>query len=922
MSEFKLISPLLDHMEVVRCVQSRSGISVYLLRNADTGRQYMLKHISVPESQTQVDALLFTGAAADLDQAQSYYEQVVEDYRDEFAALDLMRGSANFATYEDYQVCAKDEGVGFEIYLLSQKWPTLVEYLAENAMTHLKALNLGLDLCTALCDLRAQGLIHRDIKPENIYLNGLNGFMLGDLGVARIDQLKYCAMPERMITEYTAPELSDILNPFNTTVDIYSIGMVLYRILNGNHGPFEDESTSAKAANRRRISGEPLPAPLYSDYELTEIILKACAYEPADRYQTPDELMQDLVLYMKRNSVTDSLVVPPIITDPSELVPPESADEEVEPVRFADVEAMDEAFVENFSPDTQSLNAIIEEVQKEEQKPAAPSPRETSGSLPAFAAPRSAKSLEDDEEPTQPLPEVQSTPENTKPVKKTGKRQKLWIPITIAVILVAVIGVSLYFLVFGGPALQIRNIEVTDRGTDFLTVFVDTGGQEADLTIQCLDTYGNLTTQPYTGENVTFSDLSSGAQYTISVLSNTRKKLTGTTSTMVATVATTEIIDFTATSSMAGQVELNFSVSGPMPEEWTVQYAAEGAAPQEKTFTGKSVKITGLESNAVYTFELLPPEGITLSGTTTLEFTSSPEVEVENLEASVLSATSVLVTWQSSVEDAEVTWSVTCTSSDGTTKTQTTDACEATFEDLNSGETYTVTVTSSGTLSPATTTVTPTAAVLTAFSAVANGTDTIEISWTSEAADAVWQLVYSVKGSTDLAVISNISGSTYALECLIPGETYTVELRSGAGEKLGGNAAAEVALEAPGKFNSYGASRFFMGLFLRPSKDNWTRTDLSTGVTEFTSDQKMAFAIESLTGRDSSEDPVRFVAVVRDSAGTPISSISGKYETWDAMWQDDVFCYDAPATPTEAGTYILELYLNGQSAGSREFTIQ
>lgn len=114
-------------------------------------------------------AACLPGAAADEAAAQAYYEQVVNDYRDELTDLELLRGSTNFAAYLDYQICPKEEGIGFELYLLSEKWPTLVEYLSENAMTHLKALTWALDLCTALTDLRAQGLIHRDVKPENIY---------------------------------------------------------------------------------------------------------------------------------------------------------------------------------------------------------------------------------------------------------------------------------------------------------------------------------------------------------------------------------------------------------------------------------------------------------------------------------------------------------------------------------------------------------------------------------------------------------------------------------------------------------------------------------------------------------------------------------------------------------------------------------
>lgn len=92
---------------------------------------------------------------------------------------------------------------------------------------------------------------------------------------------------EQPILFYSAPEFSDLLNHLNLTADIYSIGMILYRIFNGNHGPFVDEQTSPAAAEKMRLSGAPLPAPLYADYELAEIILKACAFRPEERYDSP-----------------------------------------------------------------------------------------------------------------------------------------------------------------------------------------------------------------------------------------------------------------------------------------------------------------------------------------------------------------------------------------------------------------------------------------------------------------------------------------------------------------------------------------------------------------------------------------------------------------------------------------------------------
>lgn len=121
--------------------------------------------------------------------------------------------------------------VGFDIYLLAEHRTTLSEYLADNAITHLCAVNLAMDLCSALVDLRAAGLVHRDVKPGNIYLNSQGHFVLGDLGIAKIEELKYCSMPENMLSSYSAPELFSLVGSIEPTTDIYSVGLILYRHL-------------------------------------------------------------------------------------------------------------------------------------------------------------------------------------------------------------------------------------------------------------------------------------------------------------------------------------------------------------------------------------------------------------------------------------------------------------------------------------------------------------------------------------------------------------------------------------------------------------------------------------------------------------------------------------------------------------------
>ena len=134
MAEIKLISPLLSNMEIVKSVSIRGGTSVYIVRSTKTQQTYILKHISVPESQKQVDALLYTGAAATKEEAQKYYEQVVADYQTELETLESLSSSPNLDSYRSYQIAPKEDAVGYDVYLLAEHRKTLVDYLAENAM--------------------------------------------------------------------------------------------------------------------------------------------------------------------------------------------------------------------------------------------------------------------------------------------------------------------------------------------------------------------------------------------------------------------------------------------------------------------------------------------------------------------------------------------------------------------------------------------------------------------------------------------------------------------------------------------------------------------------------------------------------------------------------------------------------------------
>ena len=321
MSEIKAVYPLLEGISIGQSISERSGAVCYAAMNTATGEKFILKHISIPESQVQVEALILTGSCADEAAAKIYYTSVAGDLKEELAALSKAAEGKGFVAYNGYQIAEKDNGVGFDAYLLGTYRRSLGAYTKKSAVTHLQAVNLAMDLCAALASCREAGYLYVDLKPENVFLTG-EQYAIGDVGFLSLDALAYASFPDKYLSPYSAPEVRGLFSSVNTTVDTYALGMILYGIYNGGRLPFEDE-TDPQGALERRLKDEPIPAPVYADYEMAEIILKAIAFDPKERWKTPQEMGQAIMGYMQRNEIIDSVIAPPIITDlpldPSEL---------------------------------------------------------------------------------------------------------------------------------------------------------------------------------------------------------------------------------------------------------------------------------------------------------------------------------------------------------------------------------------------------------------------------------------------------------------------------------------------------------------------------------------------------------------------------------------------------------------------------
>ena len=317
LSDFNLISPMLDNFAMGSPISEHNGVFCCPAMENESDKKYIVKILSIPASQVQLDAFLLTGAYQSEADAMEYFREQAEGVIQEADILKKLSRFEGFLPYESCQIVQNEAAPGYLVYLLSPYKRSLARHLGKHTMTHLSAINLGLDLCAAMAICRRAGYLYLDLKPENIFITNDGEYRVGDLGFAKLEDLRYASLPDKYRSQYTAPEVQDAFCSISETMDIYAIGLILYQVYNDGKFPADDLQPD-----------EPIPAPAYADYEIAEIILKACARNPEDRWQDPVEMGQAIVSYMQRNGANDVPIVPQTPDDTEEAIVQENSEED------------------------------------------------------------------------------------------------------------------------------------------------------------------------------------------------------------------------------------------------------------------------------------------------------------------------------------------------------------------------------------------------------------------------------------------------------------------------------------------------------------------------------------------------------------------------------------------------------------------
>ena len=311
-TRYSKYEPIFGSWYIKSKIGEGSAGEVFLIEREDMGMTYRsaLKCITVPKSQDEMRSIRSVGMT-ELD-VKDYYASFMKRINAELGTMAKLKGNSNVVSYEDHIVIPHEEDVGWDILIRMELLTPLLQYSEEHKLDEDDVIRLGIDMCKAMELCGRIGVIHRDIKPENIFISDSGDFKLGNFGISRTLEETRIGLSRKGTFTYMAPEVYKG-EPYGVRSDIYSLGLVLYKFLNGGRNAFlpgPEESIQYEDADRaffRRMSGAALPPPAGGSKGLQSIVLKACSYPAKNRYENPDEMRTELENLLYRGSSDEEI---------------------------------------------------------------------------------------------------------------------------------------------------------------------------------------------------------------------------------------------------------------------------------------------------------------------------------------------------------------------------------------------------------------------------------------------------------------------------------------------------------------------------------------------------------------------------------------------------------------------------------------
>lgn len=312
---YNIRCPFGSDWKIDRRIGKGSYGEVYLIsKKADGSNEpdkSAMKIIRIPANENE-PRMLMDRYEWTLDRVKDKYAQMVSAAQKEIDILRRFKAESHIVSYEDCKIIEHKSGVGADIYLKMELLTPLDQWQMSRDLKYEQIIRLGIEICEALELCENEGIVHGDIKTDNILVNQRNSFKLGDFGIAKNLSIENndVEFPQGSLN-YLAPEVFHKRRA-DKRADIYSLGMVLYRLLNDRKIPFLPENNTENMeieARQRRFAGEELPQPKNGFPALWNVIQKACAFVPESRYQNPTELKKALLAVLNMTEAKEKISI-------------------------------------------------------------------------------------------------------------------------------------------------------------------------------------------------------------------------------------------------------------------------------------------------------------------------------------------------------------------------------------------------------------------------------------------------------------------------------------------------------------------------------------------------------------------------------------------------------------------------------------
>ena len=296
--------PLWGSWRVEELIEQGNYSKVYRVCKEEWGRRYIstVKFMSFSVGSSDIKEAQIIGIDAAV--MPEYFKSLVGSIQNEIELMYKLRGNSNIVTYEDHGIYEKKDNSGWDVLIRMEFLEPLPDFIEGHKLDRFKAVKLGIDICKALEACVREDIIHRDIRDSSIFISPKGEFKLGNFCMAKeFSQVRRpaLAIPSPL---YMAPELYKEQG-YDFSADIYSLGIVMYKLLNKGRLPFlplppntiSVDDTERSIADR--MTGKELILPADAGENLGAIVLKACSYDKRDRYKSPYEFRQKLERFLK-----------------------------------------------------------------------------------------------------------------------------------------------------------------------------------------------------------------------------------------------------------------------------------------------------------------------------------------------------------------------------------------------------------------------------------------------------------------------------------------------------------------------------------------------------------------------------------------------------------------------------------------------